>query len=240
MGTTRELGELQRPAGRRRLERRRQGRPRRLPDRPDRRPVAAAAWQRDDFVRVGPTGRPAARRQLRWRPQGRGRCPPAREAPASSFARQRGHGSRSPPAGSTDMPLTGDWDGNGRSDLGLYRPSTHQSPALQFSGTLEGRHLGRSGQQPVTGDWNKDGRTDVGTFNVTNGYLDPARADATASTRPSASSTAGRATAGHRRLQRRPDRRRRRLAAVQRHVLPAAPQGRRWVRQQAVPFGLRR
>ena len=167
-GYDEELGQLQRPSGCRRLDRGRQGRPRRLPDRSDHRPVAAEARQRDDLVRVGPPGRPAARRQLRWRPQGRGGHP----AP-------RGHQLRAPlgPEGtriaksagrSTDMPLTGDWDGNGRTELGLYRPSTHQF-LRQISGTWKVVTWGGSGQQPVTGDWNKDGRADVGTFNMTNG-----------------------------------------------------------------------
>lgn len=65
------------------------------------------------------------------------------------------------------LPVAGDFNGDGRSELGIYRQGTWW---LDFNGN--GRwdeddlwvQLGRPGDRPVVGDWNGDGKADLGTF----------------------------------------------------------------------------
>jgi len=69
---------------------------------------------------------------------------------------------------STDLPVTGDWDGDGITDLGIYRQSANQfilrpsdyptSPAKKIGWGKYSTDL------PVTGDWDGDGITDVGIY----------------------------------------------------------------------------
>lgn len=67
-----------------------------------------------------------------------------------------------------DLPITGDWDGDGVSTIGLFRPSTGQfflhnriestgSPDITFN-------FGQAGDLPIAGDWNGDGVDTVGVF----------------------------------------------------------------------------
>jgi hypothetical protein len=74
------------------------------------------------------------------------------------------------PMGSTgtaacnDRPVTNDWDGNGRTDIGLFRAATGSGQFYQRRGTASiHTRWGRAGDVPVTGDFNGDGRTDVAT-----------------------------------------------------------------------------
>jgi Ca2+-binding RTX toxin-like protein len=70
-----------------------------------------------------------------------------------------------------DVPLIGDWDGNGIDDLGVYRPSSSRyyldegtrGWTGQTAGEL-GYQFGRPGDAPLVGDWNGDGRDDFGSF----------------------------------------------------------------------------
>ena len=78
---------------------------------------------------------------------------------------------------STDLPITGDWNGDGVDTPGLYRPSTSTfylwdkwsglsiaSPDYTFA-------LGSVGDKPITGDWDGDGKDGVGVFRSSNGTL---------------------------------------------------------------------
>jgi len=76
----------------------------------------------------------------------------------------------------TDLPVTGDWNGDGKDEIGVWRPSTRRF-LLDTNGndtwdtdaggdTLTGR-FGLSTDIPVTGDWNGDGRDDVGVWRPT-------------------------------------------------------------------------
>jgi len=72
---------------------------------------------------------------------------------------------------SGDIPITGDWNNNGKSEIGVFRPSTHLF-YLDYNGngawngavTDKSYNFGISGDIPVSGDWNNDGRTEIGVF----------------------------------------------------------------------------
>jgi FtsP/CotA-like multicopper oxidase with cupredoxin domain len=79
-----------------------------------------------------------------------------------------------------DIPVTGDWNGTGKTNIGVFRNGTW---FLNVSGTgawnpapggtdVTYPSFGRAGDIPVTGDWNGDGKTKIGV--VRNGvwYLD--------------------------------------------------------------------
>jgi hypothetical protein len=85
---------------------------------------------------------------------------------------------------SGDTPVVGDWDGDGRTDVGVFRPSTDMwyldVGNKDFSQNMvNGFQFGGSGDTPVVGDWDGEGRTDVGTFRPSTGewYLDVGNKD---------------------------------------------------------------
>jgi len=65
------------------------------------------------------------------------------------------------------VPITGDFDGDGVTDLGVYLDGEWfidlNGNGLWDEGDLWAQ-LGNPGDQPVTGDWNGDGKTDIGVF----------------------------------------------------------------------------
>jgi hypothetical protein len=72
---------------------------------------------------------------------------------------------------SDDLPVTGDWNNDGITDIGVFRPSTGEwlldlNANHRWDGKkADGRYqFGRSGDLPVTGDWNNDGVTEIGVF----------------------------------------------------------------------------
>ena len=79
----------------------------------------------------------------------------------------------------TDIPITGDWNGDGSDEIGVFRPSNHKfllrpadypvSPGITID-------WGTSTDIPVTGDWNGDGSDEVGVFRPSKHkfYLRPA------------------------------------------------------------------
>jgi hypothetical protein len=64
-------------------------------------------------------------------------------------------------------PVVGDWDGDGRDDVGAYRPSSGEW-LLRERTSLGPPHrrfgFGGTGDIPVVGDWDGDGSDDVGLF----------------------------------------------------------------------------
>ncbi len=65
-----------------------------------------------------------------------------------------------------DVPLTGDWNKDGRSEVGVFRPKAHTNVfrLRARGGDVTKIRLGKPGDLPVTGDWNGNGRTDVGIW----------------------------------------------------------------------------
>lgn len=67
-----------------------------------------------------------------------------------------------------ELPVTGDWDGNGIDDVGIFRPSTKQwLLRLQNGTTITLNAFGQNGDLPVAGDWNGDGIDTIGIFRPT-------------------------------------------------------------------------
>lgn len=65
-----------------------------------------------------------------------------------------------------DVPVTGDWNGDGRMNYGVYRPDQARfflDTDWDGIGDIS-RNFGRPGDIPVTGDWNGDGRADLGVY----------------------------------------------------------------------------
>lgn len=69
-----------------------------------------------------------------------------------------------------DLPFTGDWDGDGKDELGTFRPATARMLLHDLWGqTLRVTVFGQPGDLPVAGDWNGDGVDEVGVLRPGNG-----------------------------------------------------------------------
>jgi DNA-binding beta-propeller fold protein YncE len=80
-----------------------------------------------------------------------------------------------PYALSGDLPVVGDWTGDGVDTVGLYRPSKARF-LLQLTNTQESAPdivftLGLPGDTPLAGDWNGQGADGAGIFRPSNGIL---------------------------------------------------------------------
>jgi hypothetical protein len=81
-----------------------------------------------------------------------------------------------------DLPITGDWNGNGLTQLGLFRPSTGEwfldyNGDRNWDGCNKDRCLssfGTAADLPVSGDWNGTGTSKIGVFRPSTGdwFLD--------------------------------------------------------------------
>jgi Tol biopolymer transport system component len=69
-----------------------------------------------------------------------------------------------------DLPVTGNWDGDSRTDIGVFRNGTFHLALLKGAGgptfvqELAPITFGQAGDLPVGGDWDGDGKDDVGVF----------------------------------------------------------------------------
>ena len=68
-----------------------------------------------------------------------------------------------------DLPVVGDWNGDGRTKVGLFRQGFFWILDYNGNGLWDGPgvdrviSLGQGGDTPVIGDWNGDGQTSCGT-----------------------------------------------------------------------------
>jgi predicted extracellular nuclease len=64
-----------------------------------------------------------------------------------------------------DIPLTGDWDGDGIDTIGVYRDGTFYLRNSNTNGVAEiVLTFGIPGDQPIVGDWNGDGTDTIGIY----------------------------------------------------------------------------
>ncbi len=66
----------------------------------------------------------------------------------------------------TDQPVVGDWDGDGRTDLGVRSPGNRTFTLRTAAGTSS-VVLGRARDIPLAGDWDGDGLDEVGVRRAT-------------------------------------------------------------------------
>jgi hypothetical protein len=72
---------------------------------------------------------------------------------------------------SGDLPVQGDYDGDGKTDLAIFRPSTNYWWILRSSdGSFFTLPLGSSGDLLAPGDFDGDGKTDLAVYRPSNGY----------------------------------------------------------------------
>jgi YVTN family beta-propeller protein len=70
-----------------------------------------------------------------------------------------------------DLPVSGDWNNDGKSEIGVYRPSTHtfyqdyNGNGVWNSAAIDRQYdFGLTGDLPVSGDWNNGGKSEIGVF----------------------------------------------------------------------------
>ena len=70
-----------------------------------------------------------------------------------------------------DVPLVGDFDGDGKGDLAVFRPSTGDwwYAASGSGGAQRATHFGANGDVPVPADYDGDGKTDMAVFRPSTG-----------------------------------------------------------------------
>jgi hypothetical protein len=64
----------------------------------------------------------------------------------------------------TEVPVTGDWNGDGTWDIGVFNPA-NRTFLLQTGTAAKGIIFGQVPDLPVAGDWDGDGIWEVGVFN---------------------------------------------------------------------------
>jgi hypothetical protein len=71
----------------------------------------------------------------------------------------------------SDIPVSGDWDNDGFTEIGVFRPSTHifyldYNGNGKWDGAVTDRqfNFGLTSDIPVSGDWDNDGFTEIGVF----------------------------------------------------------------------------
>jgi M6 family metalloprotease-like protein len=76
---------------------------------------------------------------------------------------------------SGDIPVTGDWNKDGKTEIGVVRNTNLWLLDASGNGAYGAGDLaytfGKSGDIPVTGDWNNDGKTEIGVVRNGNTWL---------------------------------------------------------------------
>ena len=77
-----------------------------------------------------------------------------------------------------DLPIAGDWNGNGIDKIGVFRDGTwflDYNGNGTWDGTAGGDKrykFGSKNDQPIVGDWNRNGRDEIGVFRKGEWYFD--------------------------------------------------------------------
>jgi hypothetical protein len=66
-----------------------------------------------------------------------------------------------------DVPVPGDYDGDGKSDLAVFRPATLNWFINKSSGGTDILTFGATGDKPVPGDFDGDGKADIAVYRPT-------------------------------------------------------------------------
>ena len=65
-----------------------------------------------------------------------------------------------------DIPVAGDWNNDGKDEIGIYRPSEDTFYLRQSNGTILYATFDNIAiDVPITGDWNGDGKDTIGSYN---------------------------------------------------------------------------
>jgi hypothetical protein len=75
-----------------------------------------------------------------------------------------------------DLPVAGDWDGDGIDTPGVFRPSTGQftltdstATSPSFASSITRATFGTAGDLPISGDWDGDGKDSIAVYRPTTG-----------------------------------------------------------------------
>ncbi len=69
-----------------------------------------------------------------------------------------------------DIPVPGDFDGDGKTDFSIFRPSDSNWYVYSSGGVFSQVRFGLSGDIPAPADFDGDGKTDLAVFRPSNGY----------------------------------------------------------------------
>jgi hypothetical protein len=68
-----------------------------------------------------------------------------------------------------DVPITGDWNGSGKAQIGVYRPSNRTFYLGDVGGdSYAALTYGDLNDVPITGDWNGSGKAQIGVYRPSN------------------------------------------------------------------------
>jgi hypothetical protein len=78
---------------------------------------------------------------------------------------------------STDIPVSGDWNNDGKTEIGAFRPGNRMwyldnGDGAWGAGDMILGPFGKATDSPVSGDWDGVGKTEVGVFRSGTWYLD--------------------------------------------------------------------
>jgi len=68
-----------------------------------------------------------------------------------------------------DVPVIGDYDGEGKTDTAIWRPSTGEWWIKQSNGAVVTKVWGQNGDVPVARDYDGDGKTDYAVWRPSTG-----------------------------------------------------------------------